>query len=379
MLLLAAWGARWFPVLAARGGVSWHFFADAGQLFAGGHPAGAGGKPGGLHIYASYPKYQFGPVTLVFSAVVRLVGSHEGLVAAQVLMTVCGLAVLYLLERTARLVRPDLTHDEIRWTVLGAGVVFVPVWMILAVRFAHLDDVLGLLFAVLAVRAFVAGRGWLVGVLLALSAGAKPWAFSFMVLLFALPGRKRWQGIAWAADLTLLLWAPFVIADHGSVSAARFAIANVSDSGLRALGITVARTPWWDRYAQVLLGAGLGLAAVWRGRWPAVVILGCAARVALDPSSYTYYDAGILVGAVMWDLMGARRTAPVWSLATVSLLVGETSLAREPTIGGDLRLGFVVAAALMMTLGSAWSAGPAGADNARLVGEDHELRTVPGA
>src|SRR5216683_979067 len=147
MLLLGAWAARWFPVLAARGGVSWHFFAGAGSLFVGGHPARAGGKPGGLHIYASYPKYQFGPVTLIFSAVARLLGSHEGLVAAQVLMTVCGLAVLYLLEHTARLVRPDLGRDQIRWTVLGAGLVFVPVWMILSVRFAPLDDVLALLFA----------------------------------------------------------------------------------------------------------------------------------------------------------------------------------------------------------------------------------------
>jgi hypothetical protein len=359
LVLLAGWMARWYPEMASGGGHSWHLFAEAGSLFIGGHPAGFT-QPGGLDIYASYPRFQFGPVTLAVAAAARL-GPDEGVVAAQLLMAACGLAVLYLAERTARVARPDLDPERIRWAVLGAGTVFVPAWMILAVSFAHLDDVLALLFAVLAVRALARGRAAQTGIMLALSAGAKPWAFAFMALLLALPagtGRldrssPRWRAVAWAAGITLLLWAPFLIADPGSVTAARYAIPNVKGSGLRALGVNSATTPPWDRAAQILLGFALAAAAIWRGRWPAVLLICVAVRVALDPNTYPYYDAGPMVGALVWDLMGSRHAVPAWSLATGSLFWGWTAVGGDATLSGDLRVGFALAAAAFTILGPA--------------------------
>jgi hypothetical protein len=354
-LLLAAWAARWFQVEAAGGGHSWHLFTEAARVAAGAHPAGFR-SPGGLAIYASYPRFQFGPFTLGAAAVLRLLGPDEGLVAAQVLMTGCGLGILYLASRTARLVRPDLDPEQIRWTVLGAGAVFVPVWSILAVSFMHLDDVLALLFAAIAVDAVVRGWAWHAGTWLALSAGAKPWAFGFMALLLACQGRARWQAVAWAAGVTFVLWAPFVIADPGSVAAARYAIPNVGGSGLRALGVTSAGTPPWDRAAQILAGFALSAVAVRRGRWPAVLLICTAVRVALDPNTYPYYDAGLVVGALVWDLLGARRAVPAWSLAAGSLFWGWTAAGGTSVMAGDLRAGFALAVASVTILGPA--AGP---------------------
>ena len=335
--------------------LSWHIFVRAAKLFVGEHPATTS-APGVLHLYANYPKFQFGPVSLAVSAVIRLIGPHEGVAAAQILMTAAGLAIIYLAERTACRARPDLDPDQIRWTAFAAGFVFVPVWAILAVSYAHLDDVLALLLAAVAVNAFVRGRPVLTGVLLALSAGAKPWAFAFMALLFALPA-PRGRAVAWAAGVTLLLWAPFVIADPHSIAAAQYTIKNVSGSGLRALGVATPRTPSWDRAAQFLVGLGLAVIAIRRGRWPAVIMICTAVRIALDPYTYPYYDAGPIVGALVWDLMGGRRAVPVWTFAAGSLFWAWSAASNSSGLSGDMRVGFAVAVVACTILGPA---GPAG-------------------
>jgi hypothetical protein len=351
LLVLAAWAARWFQVYARVNPLSWHIFVRAAKLFVGEHPATTSAL-GGLHMYANYPKFQFGPVSLAVSAVIRLIGPHEGVAAAQILMTAAGLAIIYLAERTACWARPDLDPDQIRWAAFGAGFVFVPAWAILAVSYAHLDDVLALLLATVAVNAFVRGRSVLTGVLLALSAGAKPWAFAFMALLFALPA-PRWRAVAWAAGITLLLWAPFVIADPHSIAAAQYAIKNVSGSGLRALGVDAPRTPPWDRAAQFLAGLGLSVIAIRRGRWPAVILICTAVRVALDPYTYPYYDAGPIVGALVWDLMGGRRAIPVWTFAAGSLFWAWSAASNSSGLSGDMRVGFAVAVVACTILGPA--------------------------
>jgi hypothetical protein len=353
LVLLAAWAAKWFQVMAAGNPHSWRLFVLAAKLFVGQQPA-ATFEPGGLHMYANYPRFQFGPVTLGASALIRLIGPHEGVAAAQILMTIAGLAILYLAERTACLARPDLDPDQIRWAAFGAGFVFVPVWAILAVSWGHLDDVLALLLAAIAVNALVRGRPVMTGVFLALSGSAKPWAFAFAVLLFALPA-PRWRAIAWAAGVTLLLWAPFVIADPHSIAAARYAIPNVEGSGLRALGVNTPDTPSWDRAAQFAVGFGLSLIAIRRGRWPAVILICTAVRVALDPNTYPYYDAGPVVGALVWDLIGARRAVPAWTFAAGSLFWVWSAAGNASMLSGDIRVGFAVAVVAYTVLAPAGS------------------------
>jgi hypothetical protein len=96
---------------------------------------------------------------------------------------------------------------------------------------------------------------------------------------------------------------------------------------------------------QILLGLALAAVAVWRGRWPAVLLICTAVRIALDPSTYPYYDAGPIVGALVWDLMGARRAIPAWTLATGSVFWGWTAVGGDAVLAGDLRVGFAIAVA----------------------------------
>ena len=67
-----------------------------------------------------------------------------------------------------------------------------------------------------------------------------------------------------ALVVVALAWAPFVIADPGTLSATQFTIVNEPSSALRALGVSTPGTPSWDRPAQVLVGCALGVLAIRR-------------------------------------------------------------------------------------------------------------------
>jgi hypothetical protein len=49
---------------------------------------------------------------------------------------------------------------------------------------------------------------------------------------------------------------------------------------------------------QALLDIAPAIVAVRRGRWPALILLAVAARIALDPGANKHYAAGIAVGAL---------------------------------------------------------------------------------
>jgi len=124
-------------------------------------------------------------------------------------------------------------------------------------------------------------------------------------------------------------------------------------AGLRALGVNTPDTPWWDRAAQLLIGFGLSVIAIRRGRWPAVLLICAAVRVALDPNTYPYYDAGPVVGALVWDLMGGRRAVPAWTLAAGSLYWAWSAAGGDSMLTGDMRVGFAVAVAACTILAPA--------------------------
>jgi hypothetical protein len=81
-----------------------------------------------------------------------------------------------------------------------------------------------------------------------------------------------------------------------------------------------ARTPWWDRSAQLLLGVAGGAVAIWRGRWPAVLLVALAARIMLDPAVYAYYTSGALLGTIVIDLVVTRWRLP-WATAIAAVLL----------------------------------------------------------
>jgi hypothetical protein len=354
VIALGGWALACFAFFARHGGKAWHFFTSGSALLFGG--AGAGAPPGGLHLYANYPQLQIGPAAFVVAQGVRQLGPHQGVLAAEAVLMAVGLCLLHQLTRIAVLIRPGLAEwpAALGVTVLVGGAAFLASWAELAATFVHLDDAVALLLAVLAVRCALAQRPILAGVCVGLAADFKPWALVFLPLAFTPPVRAWGRAAASLGAVIAAAWLPFAIADHRTVAALHYTIRNMPGSALRALGVLDPRTPSWDRPAQLLIGCALGVIALRRGRWPAVILLGVGARIALDPADHGYYTAGVLAGALLWDLAGPRRPIPLWTLTSFAALTLVHAVTTDGALLGLLRLGLVLAFTTAILLGPPW-------------------------
>lgn len=73
----------------------------------------------------------------------------------------------------------------------------------------------------------------------------------------------------------------------------------------------------------------------------AVVLLGADARIVLDPSVYTYYTASVLLGTLLWDVIGQRRLVPWWSWTALITPYGSVLAVPDDAARDLVRLGFV--------------------------------------
>ncbi|WP_093911185.1 hypothetical protein [Streptomyces sp. cf386] len=340
LVLLAAWTALWFAVVQPHGGFSWHYLRTGGELLY----AGTGRADGGLSLYAHHPELQMGPVSFLVAGLFNPFSESVGQLLAAALMSLLGLIILVVAGRSAawHFLGTGTNHQRLRQRVLIAGLAFIPMWIEVAVRFGHLDDVLALFFTALAVRSLTRGNAAATGIFLALAMDSKPTALAFLPLLLALPRGQWLRAGLWCAGLVALVWLPFFLGAPHSFAAAEFTIPNQPASALRWLGVDDPQTPSWDRPAQAALGLALGCVAVRRGRWPAVVLLGANARIALDPSVYTYYTASVLLGTLLWDVIGQRRLVPWWSWIALITLYGTVFVVPDDATRGLIRLAFVV-------------------------------------
>ncbi|WP_030984382.1 hypothetical protein [Streptomyces sp. NRRL S-1813] len=340
LILLTAWTVLWFVVVEPHGGFSWHYLRTGGALI---YQGDAGDGSGGLNLYAHHPELQMGPLSFLTAGLFNPFSEATGQFLAAALMSLLGLVIVVLAGRSAarHFLGTGTNHQRLRQRVLVAGLAFIPMWIEVAVRFGHLDDVLALFFTALAVRALTRGNAALTGVWLALAMDSKPTALAFLPLLLALPREKWLRAGLWCAGLVVLAWLPFFLGDSQSFAAARFAIPNHPASALRWLGVGDPETPGWDRPAQAALGLALGSVAVWRGRWAAVVLLGANARIVLDPGVYTYYTASVLLGTLLWDVIGQRRLVPWWSWLALLILYGGVFAVPDDAARGLIRLAFV--------------------------------------
>lgn len=357
MIVLGCWTLACFWRFAPHGGYSWHYFTTGSAALFG------GGATGGVHVYAHHPQLQIGPVAFVVAQGLRQIGPHQGVFATEAVLTTLGLYVLHELTRIARAVRPDLARhpNALRGTVLVGGAAFLAGWTELAATFTHLDDVLALMLSVLAMRAAIEERPLLVGLLIGLATDSKPWALVFLPIVLTLSVRS-WARAAVSVLVTVAAaWLPFVIADPGTVAAMHYTIRNLRGSALRALGVDTPRTPSWDRMAQLLTGWAFAVASVLRGRWPALILLGVGARIALDPADHGYYTAGVLLGALLWDMTGMKRPVPVWTVTSYAALTAVRGMTSDHPLLGLLRLGLVVAFTAVILLGPPWGRGIRGA------------------
>ncbi|MCL7492426.1 hypothetical protein M8I34_13380 [Streptomyces sp. MCA2] len=342
LILLTAWTVLWFVVVEPHGGFSWHYLRTGGALI---YQGDAGDGSGGLNLYAHHPELQMGPLSFLTAGLFNPFPEATGQLLAAALMSLLGLVIVVLAGRSAahHFLGTGTNHQRLRQRVLIAGLAFIPMWIEVAVRFGHLDDVLALFFTALAVRAVTRGNAALTGGWLALAMDSKPTALAFLPLLLALPREKWLRAGLWCAGLVALAWLPFFLGDSQSFAAANFAIPNHPASALRWLGVGDPETPGWDRPAQAALGLALGSVAVRRGRWAAVVLLGANARIVLDPSVYTYYTASVLLGTLLWDVIGQRRLVPWWSWLALLILYGSVFAVPDDAARGLIRLAFVAA------------------------------------
>jgi hypothetical protein len=375
MLLLSGWTAIWFAILARHGGISWIFFVKGSSLLFTGDYNGHN-RPGFLHLYASYPGFQIGPLAFGVAQVIRNLvpgqplGPYQGVVLAQLTMSAMGLLTLAVIRRVALLARPELARQrDFRSTFLAGGAIFMVAWMELAAAYGHLDDSLALLLAAAAVLAAIQGHPVLTGLAIGLAADAKPWALIFVPVLLLTGGMSRWRAPdqaalpirdslrAWAVSAACAVaavsaaWLPFFIAVPRTVRALHYTIINMPDSALHVLGVNNLQTPHWDRQAQIMVACALALIAISRRRWPAVLLLGAGARIALDPGVHGYYTAGVMVGALLWDLLGSRRPAPIWTAISFCALNLVPLLTPSNQVRGSFRL-LVAGAFTLVILGS---------------------------
>ena len=86
------------------------------------------------------------------------------------------------------------------------------------------------------------------------------------------------------------------------------------------------------------LAAALGRGGPARGR--------CPDRA--GSGAHAYYTAGVMVGALLWDCVGARRPFPLWSLVTLGALTAVPLLSADAALQGRFRLGLVIAFTLAL-------------------------------
>lgn len=351
-VLAAVWALLWFLAYARSGGGSWHFFSFGASVMSDLDDA----RSAGLHVYAEHPVLQIGPFTFLVAWLLGVVSPDHGLPGAQVVGCLLGVLVVVLVRRVGLVSiaagRLHLDRRQLDRRLVAASVFFAPVWMYAAVSSTHLDDVLAMTLTVAALGLALADHPVAAGLAVALAIDSKPWALPMGVLLLLLPTmRSRAVALAAAGLGVAVAWLPFFLADPQTWRAVHFTIVNTRLSGLRVLSVTDPRTPPWDRPLQTLLGAGLALGAVLRGRWAGAVLLVMATRVALDPSTNNYYMAGVAVGALLWDVLGSRARWPVWTgTVLVVLFLARWAHALDFLHGWAL-LGFAAAATAAVLLG----------------------------
>jgi len=299
------------------------------------------------HLYALHNDLQIGPLTFVAVApIVFGLPPHMGEVVAIVLMSGAGLIVLREI-RSLVTVRTKQTDR----TFLVAGLCLLVLWAELAVTYAHADDVLAIVLTVFALRALRSDRPYVGAVLLALAADAKPWAVMFVPLLLLADRSSRARALLVWLLTVVLAWLPFYLGDHRTLTAGAFRIPNNLASSLRVLGENAASTPSWDRPAQLLLGTSLGLVLMLRGRWSAVIVVAVAARILLDPAVHSYYDAGLLAGAVLCDLVLLGGPIPLLSVSAVIVFyLPMFPLHAQPHLYGLIRSAYLATVILALTV-----------------------------
>lgn len=299
--VLCGWAVLWGLHRGTPAGLSWHFFPYGSHLLLHGT---------GLRLYAENPGLQIGPLAFLAAAAVTSLAHGADRVVAEVLMAAVGPLLLAVIASM-------VPASRRRSRVLLGGLVLIPAWTVLAVQWGHLDDVLALAGCVLALRAARSDRPVLTGLVLAVAVAAKPWALGVAPVLLLLERRRIWAA-AVAAGGIVLAWAPFLLASPATLNALHPPVGMAPSSGLRILGVRAEVVPGWGRTVQLVIVPTVAAVALLRRRWPGLLLLAVAARLAADPQDNAYYLGGTVLAAVLFDLVGTGWLVP-WTALVASV------------------------------------------------------------
>lgn len=351
---------RWWPVWVALAG--WALLLAAvhlpqlsgawGYTQTGTELLVRGGPGGGLSLYSRHPELQMGPLTFAAGAVVLAFPAALRSAVLWAVMTAVGMVLVAAVARLGRTWRAPARLG--RRTVAVGGAAVLAAWSVLAIPGGHLDDVLALGFTVAATAARRQGRWELAALLLAAAVDSKPWAIAFVPLLVDIHRPVRGQvrtAVVFSAAVAAV-WAPFLLADRNLSALSGLRIPNAADSALRVLGYGGPLTPAWDRPAEFAGGIAVGLVAVVRGRPGGVLLAGLGVRLLLDPGTHTYYTAGLLLAAFVFDLISTTWTVPWATLIGFLLLFVPHLVLAQPGLAdvrGWLRAAATVGSILLVT------------------------------
>ncbi len=269
-----------------------------------------------LSAYAKTSGLQAGPPTLIVMRGLDLLPGSSGVWVAHVLLAVLGWYMVFLVER---------------WTVAGArwghaplrsglltlllGVPVLLQWGWLAGYTPHPEDALAILCFLLAMRAITDGRETRGALLIGLAMAFKPWAVVALPMVWGCSRKSRAAVLAIAVPA--VCWLPFLIGDPGTLSAVGSGFVIRGNSPLSTFGLFTAGIPTWWRTVQ-LLGALAVAALAARRDWRYAFAAGCAMRLLLDPASFGYYLAGLLMATMLTDRFTGKRpwrTVVIWACA----------------------------------------------------------------
>jgi hypothetical protein len=147
---------------------------------------------------------------------------------------------------------------------------------------------------------------------------AKPTAVIFLPLVFLTSPAALMAAIAGS----ILIWAPFVLADPiGFLEAGRGYSDVLHGSTLALVGVEpYSGLPSWVRPLQLIAC----LVATWwlatRRSWAAAVAGVLALRTLLEPATWNYYSTSVMAGAMLFELSRGARV-PLLTLLAFSTFV----------------------------------------------------------
>ncbi len=265
----------------------------------------------GLRVYAERPNIQSGPIALLSIGLLADLGDRAFPIAGAVMFAIAMVALF----------RMDGARDRSP-VVLGLGGLIALVWWRTFVFQGHLDDAATIALAVMAVAAVGRRRHVTAAVALGIALAVKPWAV-FLLPVLMRPGdtwRRRVALPCLSLAIGAVTWAPFLLASRGTIDGARPAVWVAPDSVYRLYTGSSSTMPTALRLVQLVVCV---LAVSWvtlRGHVSCAVLLGISVRLLLDGGTWPYYTAGLIVGALLWDVLESEYRIPWATIAASALL-----------------------------------------------------------